>query len=282
MSEEGESRRAVEGPWTEIERDRLQFEKLRKMHDENYRRGTLHGDYNRFLDELAYAENEAEIRAATMRLQPWRKRFRAPDVWTAATNLARHGQFLSSGFANPRVARCLGRLVSRFGKLRVEGILRTEIFPEALVFASQGNDQPRRIRLGRMYLKDAAGRAGAFAPENLPAVAEYYNWLRQEAHRLAEGLVTDRLDESPRRCREMPVGNEVERFLFSSETTPGAREVSRYLAPTGGTKADRALFVFSLRDEGRTSAVIGQALGMTAAAVRQRLSRGDRRSRATR
>jgi hypothetical protein len=262
---------------TDLEDLEARLERYREWCDKFYRPGTLNGDFNRFLNAI----DEVPV-------PHWLGGWEPLDPWRAAKALARHRRFLSSGFKNPRVARCLGRLVSRHGRARVECILRTDIFPQALIFAARDTERRRRIKLGRRartssgervgprYLRDAANRVGAFSPADLPVVAEFYDWLSLEAHRIAETLVADRVGESPRPCREQPVGDELERFLAAAGT-PATREVSRYLAPTKGGDPDRDLRAFSMRAEGHTSAEIGQALGMKAATVRQRLSRMDRR-----
>jgi hypothetical protein len=230
-------------------------ERIRARFDAQYPPGNLAGDLNRFVEADYFGI----------------------DRWQAAAALAEHDRFLPSGFKNPRVARCFGRLIARHGSVGAERILRTEIFPEALMLAFRGRAEAQHIRLGRRNVKDSAGVWRKFKPEILHIEGLFYRWLQKETFRHAGVLVADRMNDSPRKPREQLVDDEheLERFLAKAETPA---DVIRYLAPTRGRNPARDLVMFSMATAGQTCAEIGRALGMTAVAVRKQLSRSRRRA----
>jgi hypothetical protein len=222
-----------------------------------YEPGTWAGDVNRFVNAL----DDLPVPDA------WPGCWESLDRWRVAAALARHTHFLSSGFEDPWVARCHRHLVSRYGPVEVERLLREELFPVALMLAATDMTRRRPLRLGKTPVKDAANRAGAFSPEHLP-VPDAYTWLRQEAHRVAAELVLDRGDtQKPPRPRlgYVDASRGLDDFLAEVE------DLLPHLVPE--PTADRPLrpdhdLVRAMSAEGHTAAEIGQILGLSAGAVR--------------
>jgi hypothetical protein len=239
------------------------LERYRELRYQHYRPGTLTGDFNRFLDALDGFPVQGLLGG-----------WQSLDPWRAAAALVQHDRFLSSGFKDPWVARCLGRLVSRHSPDRVECLLRTEIFPEALMLAATDITRRRRVRLAEKPVKDAAGRFGAFSPEHLALVPDFYTWLRQEAHRMAEELVADWADD-PKPDDEsasaygdpLGIGRALDDFLAEAE------DLEHHLMPEPVAK--RPLrphdeLVQAMTADGHTAAEIGQVLDRKPGAVRVR------------
>jgi DNA-binding CsgD family transcriptional regulator len=193
-----------------------------------------------------------------------------PVPWGAVTTAARHRAFLSTGFRRPEVQRALREKADELGGRAALGRwLREQIYPDAIALALTERGK-RWIRLGVHWLKDERDRRLLVHPAELPR-EKFLAWLRQATRRHAEeiisGMKRSRLAEK-RTVTILPAALDALTWqvaAFSGRQFAGA-VYGRRLSP-----ADRTLL--RLREAGVTYAEIGRTLGISTAAVKQRVYR---------
>jgi hypothetical protein len=207
--------------------------------------GTLTGDANRFLNAVD------GVPVPDVWLGGWE----SLDPWRAAAALARHRRFLPTWPADPQAKGHMCRLIRELGRQGAERHLREVLYPEALMFAAKGLDQPQRIRFKNGgFLKDAGGRALPFKPETL-ALATFARWLRKAAIR----HIVLRLAESDSIVRPERVP------AFYGRRSPAGQFFGR-LSPEERT-------LIRLHDGGGSHAEVAEALDISTSAARQRAYR---------
>jgi hypothetical protein len=209
--------------------------------------------------------------------------------------LAHDPRFLTVSFKDWEADAALWQLASKWPaderKLRVERLLREDIYPRALITAHEERQRPREIRLGeRRWVKNARGVRWPFKPAVL-ALDQYHDWLRQEARNIAKELLleqagADQVVAPPERVFEpapdspdMPASGYVDTFPDAStpESILLACEViaeEEHLATPAPQLRPQDEELLALRAAGYTSAQIGEMLGgSTANAIDVRFSR---------
>jgi DNA-binding CsgD family transcriptional regulator len=94
-------------------------------------------------------------------------------------------------FRSPRAQREL-RNKARERSRPPHVLLQDEILPPALLEAAARGSTPQRIRLGRKCVKDVDGNVPEVRPWHVLDGVRYWDWLRQEAMRIAAHRVLDK------------------------------------------------------------------------------------------
>jgi DNA-directed RNA polymerase specialized sigma24 family protein len=116
-------------------------------------------------------------------------KFTSADERAAARQRLATGKYLSPYFADPRVRRKIGRaFVRSLGSEKTREWIRSEVLPKAIDLALDLKEKPRRIRLGKRWVKDERGRAQPIQPTDL-LLGEFARYVLQETKKVAGDLL---------------------------------------------------------------------------------------------